>query len=45
MAIRVAEDAVQIRGGNEYSSEYPVEGYFRGAMVCAYTRIGIRSRP
>lgn len=24
--------------------EYPIEGYFRDAMVCRYTRVRIRSR-
>lgn len=45
MAIRVAEDTVQIHGGDEYSWEYLVEGYIRNAMVCGYTTVGIRSRP
>jgi alkylation response protein AidB-like acyl-CoA dehydrogenase len=30
----VTERAVQVHGGNGYSSEYPVERYFRDAKIC-----------
>lgn len=33
MAMRVADDAMQIHGGNGYSSEFPVERYFREAKA------------
>lgn len=34
MAMKVADDAVQIHGGYGYSGEYAVERYFRDAKVC-----------
>jgi glutaryl-CoA dehydrogenase (non-decarboxylating) len=33
MAVKVANDAVQIHGGNGCSSDYPVERYFRDAKI------------
>jgi butyryl-CoA dehydrogenase len=33
MAVRVAEDAVQIFGGNGYSREYPIESLYRNAKI------------
>ena len=34
MAMKAADDAVQIHGGYGYSGEYSVERYFRDAKVC-----------
>jgi alkylation response protein AidB-like acyl-CoA dehydrogenase len=34
MVMKAAENAVQIHGGYGYSSEYPVERYFRDAKIC-----------
>ena len=33
--MRAADEAVQIHGGYGYSSEFPVERYFRDAKVCS----------
>ncbi|MCK4444030.1 MAG: acyl-CoA dehydrogenase, partial [Thermoplasmata archaeon] len=35
MVMKAAHDAVQIHGGYGYSSEFPVERYFRDARVCS----------
>ncbi len=32
--VRVTQRAVQLHGGNGYSSEYPVGRYFRDSMIC-----------
>lgn len=34
MVMKAADHAVQIHGGYGYSSEYPVERYFRDAKIC-----------
>ncbi len=34
MVMKAADNAVQIHGGYGYSSEYPVERYFRDAKIC-----------
>lgn len=34
VAVRVANDAVQIFGGNGYTKEFPVEKYYRDAKLC-----------
>lgn len=34
MAVRVAEDAVQIFGGYGYTKDFPVEKYYRDAKLC-----------
>jgi len=33
IAMRIAEDAVQIHGGNGYYDDFPVERYFREAKA------------
>ena len=33
-AMKVTTDAVQIHGGCGYTTEYPVERYFRDAKLC-----------
>jgi alkylation response protein AidB-like acyl-CoA dehydrogenase len=35
VVMKAADDAVQIHGGYGYSSEFPVERYFRDAKVCS----------
>lgn len=35
MVMRAADSAIQIHGGYGYSSEFPVERYFRDARVCS----------
>lgn len=35
VVMRAADEAVQIHGGYGYSSEFPVERYFRDAKVCS----------
>ncbi len=32
--VRVTQRAVQLHGGNGYSSDYPVQRYFRDSMIC-----------
>lgn len=34
VAMRVTTQAIQVYGGNGYSTEYPVERYFRDAKLC-----------
>jgi alkylation response protein AidB-like acyl-CoA dehydrogenase len=34
VAVKVANDAVQIFGGNGYTKEFPVEKYYRDAKLC-----------
>lgn len=34
IAVKVANDAVQIFGGNGYTKEFPVEKYYRDAKLC-----------
>jgi len=34
MAVRIAEEAVQIHGGYGYTREYPVEKFYRDAKLC-----------
>lgn len=34
VAVRCANDAVQIHGGNGYTKEYPVEKYYRDVKLC-----------
>lgn len=34
VAVRCANDAVQIHGGNGYTKEYPAEKYYRDAKLC-----------
>ena len=34
VAVKVANDAVQIHGGYGYLKDYPVEKYYRDAKLC-----------
>jgi alkylation response protein AidB-like acyl-CoA dehydrogenase len=34
VAVKVANDAVQIFGGNGYTKEFPVEKFYRDAKLC-----------
>jgi alkylation response protein AidB-like acyl-CoA dehydrogenase len=34
VAVKVAEEAIQIHGGYGYTKDYPVEKYWRDAKLC-----------
>ncbi len=34
IAVKIANDAVQIFGGNGYTKEFPVEKFYRDAKLC-----------